>query len=440
MRSLWTLPVAVLPSALAAATGEFNVLALNVAGLPAIFNSNEVPGDKATNSEQIGAKFAQYGYDVIHVQEDFNYHAHIYKTDNHAYRTATSGGAGIGSGLNTLSNFPWVDFQRVKWATCSDASGADCLTPKGFTAMRVRMDDGFYVDFYNLHADAGSETDDVDARSANLQELADYISIHSVGNAVLVFGDTNARYTSAGENIRVFETQEKMANPWVQLVLDGVEPTQGTDPRICENPTTNKTCETVDKIFYRGSRAVDVDAIYWNYQDSLFLSSNGTILSDHNPVTANFTWSRSTTLRQSDMFGGPHGTWFNDLPSVPETSSGRNKPARISLRGAERLDSVGLVLTSGTTYFHGGTGGDVVELSLADDEYWTQATLCRGKHQDHTRNFYLKATTSAGSIVSTGTTTDDCQDFTAAEGWQIVGFYGQAGDEMDQLGFIYAPL
>lgn len=60
---------AVLGKALAATSGEFSVLSMNVAGLPAIFNSNDVPGDKATNAGSIGTKFAEYGYDIIHVQE-----------------------------------------------------------------------------------------------------------------------------------------------------------------------------------------------------------------------------------------------------------------------------------------------------------------------------------------------------------------------------------
>src|SRR3954463_929398 len=34
----------------AATSGDFNVLTMNVAGLPAIFNGNDVPGDKTTNS------------------------------------------------------------------------------------------------------------------------------------------------------------------------------------------------------------------------------------------------------------------------------------------------------------------------------------------------------------------------------------------------------
>ncbi|PLB45316.1 endonuclease/exonuclease/phosphatase family protein [Aspergillus steynii IBT 23096] len=425
-----------IPGTLAASSGLFNVLSFNVAGLPPIFNNNDVPGDKATNSEAIGARFAEYGYDVIHVQEDFNFHAHVYKTDNHAYRTATSGGAGFGSGLNTLANFPWIDFERIKWDTCSDASGADCLTPKGFTSMRLRLDEGVYVDFYNLHADAGSNSADVEARGANLQQLADYIGNNSAGNAVLVFGDTNARYTSSGEKIRVFEKEQSMNNPWIQLILNGEEPSQGIDPWKCDNPTPNNTCETVDKIFYRGSRALSLDAKFWNYEDAKFLSNNGTILSDHNPITSNFTWTLSETLRPSDLFGGPHGTWFNDMPSLPNSKT-QSKPSNILLRGANRLDGVTLTMASGKNYTHGGTGGDLVKLALNEDEYWIQSTLCQGKHNNHTRIFYLQAVTSVGNKLEVGTQTDDCQEFRAPQGWQVVGFYGRDGDELDQLGFIY---
>ena len=100
----------------------------------------------------------------------------------------------------------------------------------------------------NLIRAGRSEDSDVEARSANLQQLADNIQTNSAGNAVLVFGDTNARYTSSGENIRVFEGENLMENPWVDLILNGNAPTEGTDTLKCDNPTTNKTCETVDKI------------------------------------------------------------------------------------------------------------------------------------------------------------------------------------------------
>lgn len=84
------------------------------------------------------------------------YNERRWSTDMHPYRTATSGGVPLGVGLNTLPNYPWVDFERVKRAMCSDASSNDCLAPKGFTFMRLALS-GFisssvamFVDFYNL--------------------------------------------------------------------------------------------------------------------------------------------------------------------------------------------------------------------------------------------------------------------------------------------------
>ncbi|KAL4744575.1 hypothetical protein BDW72DRAFT_199462 [Aspergillus terricola var. indicus] len=431
-----TIPLlSLVPPTLAATTGTFNILSFNVAGLPEILNNNDVPGDKTENTEIIGERFAEYGYDIIQVQEDFNYHAALYSTDTHPYRTSTSGGVPFGSGLNTLSNYDWIDFERVKWDTCSDASGFDCWTPKGFTVMRVKLEDGVYVDCYNLHTDAGSEEEDVSARSANLQQVSDYISANSIGNAVLVYGDTNARYTSSGENIRTFETQNGMVNPWVELVLDGVEPTEGTGAVVCENPTTTQTCETVDKIFYRGSPALTLQATSWAYEDEKFLN-NGSILSDHNPITSRFTWTKSDSFRLSNLYGGPHGTWFNDLPSLSATT----RLSSISISGGNRLDSFTLTFTNGTSITHGGSGGTVQTLTLADEEVWTATKLCQGKYNNHTRIFYMRVTTDQGNEVAVGTETSECVTYEAESGWGVVGAWGRAGDEVDMLGVVYGAV
>ncbi|KZL81253.1 endonuclease exonuclease phosphatase [Colletotrichum incanum] len=420
--------------ALAQTSGDLTVLAMNVAGLPEILQNNDVPGDKTVNSRTIGSYFAKYNYDIINVQEDFNYHAYIYETDTHPYRTATSGGVPFGSGLNTLSNYDWIDFERVKWSTCSNASGADCLTPKGFTFMRVRIAEGVYVDVYNLHTDAGTEADDLKARNSNLHQVADYIDVWSVGNAVLVFGDTNSRYTRTSDDIEVFGTQNGLTDAWVQLVRNGVVPTVET---LCANPSTTSYCETVDKAFYRGNAVVKLEATNYNYESSKFLQPDGNILSDHNPITANFTWSLSSTLRQSDFSGGPHGNWFSDLPAL----AGKTKPkvATLTFHGANRLDSVGVTLGDGTVFQHGGAGGTAATLTLGASEFWTAAKLCWGKKDNQTRNFYIQATTSTGRTLAAGTQTSDCATHTAPAAWQIVGFLGRAGDEIDRLAFAYAP-
>ena len=49
--------------------GDFDVVTINVAGLPALFNGNDVPGDKATNSRAIGTLLGRYGYDIVNMQE-----------------------------------------------------------------------------------------------------------------------------------------------------------------------------------------------------------------------------------------------------------------------------------------------------------------------------------------------------------------------------------
>ena len=109
----------------------------------------------------------------------------------------------------------------------------------------VKVDDGIWIDVYNLHTDAGSvksriplmkthtniplpthSTEDGDeaARTSNVQQVADQIDAYSIGNAVLVFGDTNSRYTRAADNIALFTTQNGLTDAWVALEHAGTPP------------------------------------------------------------------------------------------------------------------------------------------------------------------------------------------------------------------------
>jgi hypothetical protein len=234
-------------------------------------------------------------------------------------------------------------------------------------------------------------------------------------------------------------TQSGLSDAWVELHQNGVYPTAGADAVVCANPSTSLTCETVDKILYRPSRSLALQAQTFDYVGNDFLNTDpaylGDVLSDHNPELVAFTWALSPSFRQSGFWGGPHGNWFNDLPALPAAPVA----SVLTFRGASRLDAVAVTLTNGATFSHGGTGGAAASLTLGAGEYWTSAQLCQGKYNGETRNFYIKATTSKGRTVAAGTATGDCATFTADEGFAIVGFLGQDGDEMDQLGFIYAP-
>ncbi|MBD0693398.1 endonuclease [Streptomyces sp. CBMA123] len=419
------------PSAqVAPAAGSFSALTYNVAGLPQAVNSASTERQSSTTA--IGGRLAPY--DIVHVQEDFNYHAALYAADSHPNRTATSGGAGIGSGLNTLSRLGYDtdDFERVKWNDCRLDSG-DCLTPKGFSFMRTRLAEGVYTDFYNLHTNAGTEPGDEAARAANLAQLTGYIRTHSAGNAVVVMGDTNTRYTRADDTIAGFAADNGLTDAWVQLERGGVAPTRGADPLLCDQNAPTDTCEIVDKVLYRSSAMLTLTATSYANKHADFLDGSGTMLSDHDPVAVGFDWSRNPAYLASDQFGGPHGDFYDDVDRVPAGA----RATTVSLRSGTRIDQVGLTLADGTSLTHGGSGGTASSLTLGSGEFVNSATLCQGSYGGHTRIFHASFGTNLGRTLSGGTGTADCVTRTAPDGWQFAGFHGRAGDEVDKLGFLF---
>ncbi|BBC32004.1 Endonuclease [Streptomyces graminofaciens] len=413
--------------AAAAASGTFNVLTYNVAGLPEGLSS----GHPATNTPLISPRLG--AYDIVNVQEDFNYHAALYAGDNHAYRTATSGGVPFGDGLNTLSDYAFEDFERVKWNRCT---GTNCLTPKGFSLARVRLAEGVFVDLYNVHTNADDSDDALAARRANVEQLSDFVQANSAGNAVIVMGDTNTRYTRSGDNIRTLADENGLTDAWVQLIRGGSAPTQGADALVCPTSAPPNTCEVVDKVLYRGSDLVRLSATRYNNEWAKFLDSASGNLSDHFPHTVDFSWTLNSKLRASDFFGGPHGTAFNDADNLPSTVS----PRTLTLRGGSRLDAVSLTHDGGRALTHGGTGGTATSLTLAAGEHLTSVRLTQGQKDGRTRVFSAAFTTDKGRTLTSGTATSDTKTFTAPSGWQIAGFTGRAGGEIDKLGVLYAPI
>jgi hypothetical protein len=411
-------------------SGTFSVLAYNVAGLPELISSAPTPRGPSTTA--IGQRLAPY--DLVNVQEDFNYHANLYAADAHPYRTPTSGGAGFGSGLNTLSSLPYDtdDFERARWNSCQFDSG-DCLTPKGFTFMRVRLAEGVSVDVYNLHTNAGTNSGDESSRADNLRQLSSFIGAHSAGNAVIVMGDTNTRYTRAADTIRTFASDNGLTDAWVKLVRGGTPPAAGSDALLCDENNITDDCEIVDKILYRGNNLISLNATSYHNEHAGFLDGSGKMLSDHDPISGRFTWTRNPAFALSDQFGGPHGDYYTDINSVRPAAAA----STISLRTGNRVDQVGLTLADGTTLSHGGTGGTAQSYQLRSGEYLTSAYLCRGSYKGHTRIFHVRFTTNLGAGLSGGSTTSDCTTYTAPAGWQIAGFHGRAGDELDKMGVIY---
>ncbi|WP_194903906.1 jacalin-like lectin [Catenulispora rubra] len=416
----------------AATSGTFSLLNYNVAGLPVV---HEPPTklsmeDAAT---QIGQRIQPY--DVVNMQEDFNYHAYIYAGDNHANRTPTSGPAGFGDGLNTVSDDSFSEFSRTKWSSCH-ADNGDCLTPKGFSVMRLQLAPGVYVDYYNLHTNAGTSSGDETARQNEWQQLTAFMQANSAGDAVIVAGDTNSRYTRGDDQLANFVAANGLTDSWVQLEQGGIAPPAGAPPLMCDETAITNTCEVTNKTFYRSSKQITLNATAYNNEHAKFLDSTGAMLSDMDPILTDFSWSQNSDYQQSDLFGGNGGTPFNDGAAIPAGVG----TTTVTLSAGSRVDQVGLTLANGTSFTHGGTGGTPASLTLNSGEHIASVELCEGQYNGDNRLFYTKYTTDQGRTLAGGTVTSDCTTYATPSGWQLAGFYGRSGTEVDKLGLVYTRL
>ncbi|KAI5778068.1 Endonuclease/exonuclease/phosphatase [Geopyxis carbonaria] len=435
-----------------ALSGSFDILSYNVAGLPGMLFPHSKPlssSDPVNNTPLISPRIGNYS--IVHVQEDFNYHDILYKDDKHPQRTTTSGGVPVGSGLNTLANFPWTDLQRETWDACWFNSG-DCLTPKGFTAMRMQITDGVTIDLYNLHAEAGDDTLDFAARTVGFKQLANFISTYSAGNAVILAGDTNCRYTSAKDPIRLLTSgSPSLTDVWVALEKAGTPPTAGTTSIECPFPVAagqeDNACEQIDKVLYRSSPLVTLTPTDFINANAAFLRPDGGPLSDHFPIAVPFDWQLAAALRASPrILGGRQGDFFNDLQSyagAATDATARATVREIAFRGGDRLDQVSYVLTDGTAVAHGGTAGSATDkMSLEEDERVTEVVVCEGQRTGgETGVFYVKVTTSKDRTLQAGRETASCETWKApGEDWTLVGFQGWVRPEVEALGVVWGKV
>jgi len=257
-----------------------NVLAYNVAGLPAQISSSKPDLYTSSISPLLNE------YNLVHLQEDFCYHDSILLFNLHPYRTETTGCVPGGDGLNTLCDFPIENIYREKWYHCTNA---DCFTPKGFSFSQVTLL-GEKVDCYNVHCNAGSTVAAMSARRSNIEQLCRYIGLNSADRAVLVFGDFNCRYTREGDSIRAF-FDLGFKDSWIELVRGGeVPPASSTALTDCSPNRSATTCEKVDKIFYRSSKTLELTPLVYQLDDSRFYyQGNDTLpLSDHWPLYTKF--------------------------------------------------------------------------------------------------------------------------------------------------------
>lgn len=279
-----------------ATSGTFRALTYNVAGLPEPLSGSEPDINTPLISPLLNA------YDLVLVQEDWAnpdpplpgasvYHHLLVADADHPYQSTPAPvplgtnpvrpTALLSDGLNRLSRFGFGTVTRVMWPSCfggadtSDGGAADCLAEKGFSVATTELAPGAVVDVYNLHAEAGNTSLDIEARAEDFAILAAYIAEHSAGRAVIVGGDFNLHSDRAADGA---------------IHREFLRATGLTD--VCEAVDCGADVHRIDKFAFRGGDGVVLEATTHRFERDVFVrSSDGAALSDHDALAVTFAWA-----------------------------------------------------------------------------------------------------------------------------------------------------
>lgn len=262
--------------AVARGLGTLEVLTYNVAGLPALVS----PSRPDVNSRRVSPHLNRY--DIVLAQEDFSYHEDLVYAATHPFQSGprSSTNALVGDGLTTLSNYPVNQERRQPWRQCSGYlfSLNDCLSEKGFSMVRLQLDERRSIHVYNLHADAGSDASDVIARADGFEQLADFMDVNSKAAALIVGGDTN---------LDAHDVRD-------QAILERFMRRTGLHDACTESGCTELE---IDRVFYRSGDAVNLQVESWR-RDPAFVDHRGHALSDHPAVAVRFAWKPERTAER----------------------------------------------------------------------------------------------------------------------------------------------
>lgn len=339
VRRVVTVILACTATVMQAKKETLSVATLNVDGLPQkiLFFDVNATGPGATYTPLISQYLASKNYDIIGVQEDFNFDSQLCSALNDGYQhdewsggiANGTGGFGLGNvkyscdGLLTFwkTNITMKATVRTNW---HQAYGKfdhcwDDMVTKSFRRYEMLLAGGTEVVVYNLHMDASDDPDglvDTDtegdraARRSQWIQLRDDIIARMDQRPVLVIGDTNSFYSSDDlEQVFIKAIEETgmatVGDVWVELALGGKYP-EAQESNMADDGTLigwkHDKDEWLDKILYinptQGSKlrplAVTLDR-------EGFLREDGTPLCDHYPLAATFEVSDQTATVISNV-------------------------------------------------------------------------------------------------------------------------------------------
>ncbi len=295
---------------------EFTVATLNVDGLPqkvlVVKVNPDGPGDGG--SARIGKYLLQKNYDLMFLQEDFNFHGVISVFLEDDYKMDVwSGDVGVEGrtidflhlqnhrfgcdGLMTCwkNDLTVTPAPRVPWqqnfGKFSHAN--DEMVTKGFRRYEVTLRDGTRIVCYNLHMDASDDWDeehqndakDKAARMAQLVQLKDDVMSQLDTRPIIILGDMNCFYGRDALKAEFIDAINNsglgtISDVWVELQNNGSYPTDQAQGRGAG--------ETLDKILYiNPATGSKIQPIAFTLDETGYMYDEKP-LGDHYPLSATF--------------------------------------------------------------------------------------------------------------------------------------------------------
>ena len=303
----------------------FSIATLNVDGLPQKILVAKVnpDGPGGGGSVRIGSYLQKRGYDLVFMQEDFNYHEELtvpleddYQLDswtgnvgvdghqidflhlqNHRFECDGLMGAWKkGITLTSTSRTPWTaNFGKFSHAL-------DEMVTKGFRRHELTLTNGQQIVVYNMHMDAGDTADeregkdslDRDARLKQWNQLRDDILTRLDTRPVIIVGDLNSYYCRDQIKSNFIDEVDatgraKVYDAWVELQNGGNYPAP-VDGIVCCETDANilESGEVLDKVLYiNPTSGTGIYAVSYKLETTDY-QHDGKALGDHYPVSVTF--------------------------------------------------------------------------------------------------------------------------------------------------------
>lgn len=303
----------------------FSIATLNVDGLPqkVLVAKVNADGPGGGGSVRIGRYLQKRGYDMVFMQEDFNYHEELtvpleddYLTDswtgdvgvdgrqidflhlqNHRFECDGLMGAWKnGITLTSASRTPWTaNFGKFSHAL-------DEMVTKGFRRYELTLTGGQQIVVYNMHMDAGDTADeregkdslDRDARLKQWNQLRDDILTRLDMRPIIIVGDLNSYYCRDQIKNKFIDEIDatglaKVYDAWVELQNGGKYPDPVEGVVCCETDgNILESGEVLDKVLYiNPTSGTEIHAVSYKL-DTTGYQHDGKMLGDHYPVSVTF--------------------------------------------------------------------------------------------------------------------------------------------------------